>query len=50
MSVDVFKQSLIWALAVEDEQKKTAEKRERQSSTSNETVDFDYSFLEMEDY
>ena len=49
MPVDIFKQSLIWALAVEEEQKKAAEKQ-KQSSTSNETVDFDYSFLEMEDF
>ena len=50
MPVDIFKQSLTWALAVEAEQKKAAEKRERQSSTSNETVDFDYSFLDMEEF
>tara|TARA_R100000152_G_C6745125_1_gene168775 strand:+ start:362 stop:640 length:279 start_codon:yes stop_codon:yes gene_type:complete len=50
MPVDIFKQSLVWALAVEDERNKEAERRQKQSSTSNETVDFDYSFLEMEDF
>jgi hypothetical protein len=44
MERDVFKQSLVWAMAVDDEQGK-----EMQERTGNETITLDYSFLQMED-
>ena len=51
MEESMFKQSLAWAMAVEHEREE-AEKKERlrSSSGSDEVVDFDYTFLEMEEY
>ena len=50
MGEDVFKQSLIWALAIEDEERKAQKRQEMENSTSNETVTFDYDFLHQEDF
>jgi len=51
MDEDVFKQSLVWAMAVEEEQEKEAERqRFIENTDSNEIITFDYSFLEEEDY
>ena len=51
MEESMFKQSLAWATAIEHEREE-AEKKERlrSSSGSDEVVDFDYTFLEMEEY
>ena len=50
MGEATFKQSLIWALAIEDEERKAQKRQEMESSTSNETVTFDYDFLHQEDF
>tara|TARA_R100000005_G_C4994845_1_gene201784 strand:+ start:1280 stop:1567 length:288 start_codon:yes stop_codon:yes gene_type:complete len=50
MSEEVFKQSLVWALAVEEEQQKEQEKQDMVNRTgSSEIITFDYSFLDRED-
>ena len=50
MSEEIFKQSLVWALAIEGEQEKAMEKaRISDSSGSNELITFDYSFLNLEE-
>jgi hypothetical protein len=47
----LFRQSVAWALAVDEVQQKEMEKQEMiQRSGSNEVVSFDYSFLEREDF
>lgn len=49
MSDAVFKQSLSWALAVEEEERLAEKKQNLQNNTeSGDIVDFDYSFLEEE--
>jgi len=51
MEESMFKQSLAWAMAVEQEREEEEKKeRLRNNSESNDTVDFDYTFLEMEDF
>ena len=51
MDDDVFKQSLVWAMAVEEEQEKEAERqRFIENTDSSEIITFDYSFLEEEDF
>jgi len=51
MSDEVFERSLIWAMAVEEEQEKEMEKQRFADNTeSNEIISFDYSFLEQEDF
>ena len=47
MGQETFKQSLVWALAIEDQERK---EKEMESSTNNETVTFDYDFLNQEDF
>ncbi len=47
MSEEIFKQSLSWALAI-NEQERQEEKK--QTTESNDTVEFDYTFLEMEEF
>ena len=50
MSAEVFKQSLVWAMAIEGEQEKAMEKqRVKSNSGSSEIVTFDYSFLNVEE-
>tara|TARA_R110002020_G_C16223265_1_gene767823 strand:+ start:613 stop:765 length:153 start_codon:yes stop_codon:yes gene_type:complete len=47
MPQEIFRQSLIWALAIEDEQEKDRQYKKQQSkSKGNETVKLDYSFLD----
>ena len=51
MPQDLFRQSLVWALAVNEEEEKERKKSERNSrSGSGETVDLDYSFLDDEEF
>lgn len=50
MGQEIFRQSLVWALAIEDQEKKERKRQEMESSTSNETVTFDYDFLNQEDF
>ena len=50
MSDELFKQSLVWALAVEAEQEKEAEVQNRKASTNQEVVRLDYDFLDAEDF
>lgn len=50
MSEAVFKQSLSWALAINEEERIAERKQNLENSTeSTDVVDFDYSFLEGED-
>ena len=50
MSAEIFRQSLVWAMAIEGEQAKAMEKeRVSSSSGSNDIVTFDYSFLNLEE-
>ncbi len=46
MSEPIFRQSLAWALAINEEERKEERK---QNTESNDTVEFDYTFLEMEE-
>jgi len=48
MSEPIFKQSLSWALAI-NEQERIEQKKSEISSESGDTVEFDYTFLEMEE-
>ena len=49
MSEGIFKQSLSWALAMNEEERLEQKRQDVSSSTSSEVVEFDYTFLEMED-
>ena len=49
MDEDIYTQSLAWALAVQEEEEKEMRRQQMQEETSNETVNLDYSFLEMEE-
>ena len=48
MREDIFKQSLSWALAMNEEERLEQKRQDTSSSTSSEVVEFDYTFLEME--
>ena len=51
MTEEIFKQSLIWAMAINEKEEKEQRRQEMLSnSESGETVEFDYSFLESEDF
>ena len=50
MTPEVFTQSYIWALAVSEEKNKELERANKETTTGNETVKVDYSFLELEDF
>tara|TARA_R110002051_G_C8585925_1_gene478046 strand:+ start:497 stop:778 length:282 start_codon:yes stop_codon:yes gene_type:complete len=51
MSEEIFTKSLVWAMAVEEEQEKAAKRQEFVENTdSSEIVNLDYSFLEEEDF
>ena len=51
MPKPLFKQSLIWAMAITEEQEQEQERtKQRAKSKGNETVNLDYSFLEKEDF
>ena len=51
MPEEIFKQSLIWAMAINEKEEKEQRRQELLSnSESGETVEFDYSFLESEDF
>lgn len=51
MPEEIFKQSLIWAMAINEKEEKEQRRQEMLSnSESGETVEFDYSFLESEDF
>tara|TARA_R100000995_G_scaffold47674_1_gene22678 strand:+ start:1650 stop:1925 length:276 start_codon:yes stop_codon:yes gene_type:complete len=47
MSEPIFRQSLSWALAINEEEK--LEHKRQKVSDSDDTVEFDYTFLEMEE-
>lgn len=46
MSEEIFRQSLSWALAINEQEKQEQKKQKMESS---DTVEFDYTFLEMEE-
>ncbi len=50
MSDEIFKQSLVWALVAQDQEEKAERKSKMAESASDDLVDFDYSFLEMEEF
>ena len=50
MGQEILKQSLIWALAIQEEERKEQRRQQAESATSNETVTFDYDFLHQEDF
>jgi|TARA_B100001094_G_scaffold328398_1_gene388723 hypothetical protein len=50
MTPEVFTQSYVWAIAVEEEKNRNREKANKENTTGNETVKVDYSFLELEDF
>jgi len=49
MSEGIFKQSLSWALAMNEEERLEQKRQDVSSSTGSEVVEFDYTFLEMEE-
>ena len=51
MSDEIFKQSLVWAMAFDAEEERQAEDaRVRSNSESNDIVRLDYSFLQEDDF
>ncbi len=51
MPPTLFKQSLAWALVVEEEQQEQAKvQQQKAKSKGNETVRLDYGFLDKEDF
>ena len=51
MSPALFRQSLAWALVVEEEQQERAKvQKQKAKSKGNETVRLDYTFLDKEDF
>jgi len=51
MPKDIFQQSLTWALAMSDEQKKQRTRiKQENKHKGHETVPLDYSFLDREDF
>lgn len=50
MTPEVFTQSYVWAVAIEEERKSEYDRANKETTTGNETVKVDYSFLEMEDF
>ena len=48
MSEPIFRQSLSWALAINEEDR--LEQKKQKVSESDDTVEFDYTFLETEDF
>ncbi len=47
----IFKQSIAWALTIEEEEQKQREvAKQKAKSKGNETVRLDYSFLDKEDF
>ena len=48
MSEPIFRQSLSWALAINEEER--LEQKKQKVSESDDTVEFDYTFLEMEEF
>ena len=50
MSDELFKQSLVWALAVEEEEERNRKIESAKSSTNQEVVTLDYDFLDSEDF
>jgi hypothetical protein len=50
MEEDIYTQSLVWALAVREEEEKETRRQQMRENTSNETVSLDYTFLESEDF
>ena len=47
---DIFKQSLVWAMVAEEEKEKEERRQRVSEGESNDVVEFDYSFLESEDF
>ena len=47
MSEEIFRQSLSWALAINEQER---QEQKKQTMESDDTVEFDYSFLEMEEF
>jgi len=50
MTPEVFTQSYVWAIAIDEQKIKEQEKANIENTSGNETVKVDYSFLELEDF
>jgi len=50
MTPEVFTQSYVWAIAIDEQKIKEQEKANKENTSGNETVKVDYSFLELEDF
>tara|TARA_R110000744_G_C19272509_1_gene552659 strand:+ start:604 stop:882 length:279 start_codon:yes stop_codon:yes gene_type:complete len=50
MDREMFKQSLVWAMAVDKREKRQQEKQNKQNNTGSEVVSVDYSFLDSEGF
>jgi hypothetical protein len=50
MDRELFKQSLVWAMAVDKREKQQQNKQNKQNNTGSEVVSVDYSFLDLEDF
>jgi len=48
MGIAEFRQSLSWAIAMQDRENKQRAKQKMQNETGNETITLDYSFLDSE--
>jgi|TARA_R100000995_G_scaffold84523_1_gene63462 hypothetical protein len=49
MPLDIFYQSLNWAIVMEEREQQERSKERLGNETSNETITLDYSFLNSED-
>ncbi len=49
MPIETFRQSLNWAIVMEEKDKAERDKQTMQNKTSNETITLDYSFLDSEE-
>ena len=49
MPIETFRQSLNWAVVMEEKDKAERDKQTMQNKTSNETITLDYSFLDSEE-
>jgi len=48
MPLEIFYQSLNWAIVMEEREQKERDKENLSNATSNETITLDYSFLNSE--
>lgn len=49
MPIEIFNQSLNWAIVMEEKERAERNKELMENKTSNETITLDYSFLDSEE-